>query len=415
MHHLIIGTGPAGVVAADTLRQLDPDASIVMLGDEPGLPYARMAIPYLLNGQIDEQGTLLRKDRDHFDTHGIELQHGRVQRIDAEAHSVTLDNGSTRSYDKLLIATGSRPLRPPIDGIDLPQVHSCWTLEDARRVAAVASPHTRVLLMGAGFIGCIILEALAERGVSLTVVEAGDRMVPRMMDAQAGTLLKHWCIEKGVDVRTDTRVAAILSDGPGLQVKLDTDETLAVDRVISATGVAPNTGLVDGSDIATEHGILIDEFMATSAADVYAAGDCARAYDFSSGTRQVQAIQPTATEHGRIAAFNMAGQPRRHQGSLNMNVLDTLGLVSSSFGLWMGVDGGDSACLHDPQHYRYLNLQFDDDCLVGAGAVGPTQHIGILRGLIQGRVKLGPWKQRLIDDPTRSMEAWLACTDAPIR
>jgi len=408
MRHVIIGTGPAGVLAADTLRGLDPDATIVLIGDEPGQPYARMAIPYLLAGQIDEQGTLLRAEPGHYDLRTIQRRRGRVVSIDPEAHCVSFDNGRSAAYDRLLIATGSHPVRPPIPGIDGPRIHSCWTLDDARAIAADAQPGTRVVLMGAGFIGCIILEALLSRGVDLTVVEAGDRMVPRMMDAKAGKLIERWCTDKGVKVLTGTRVTAIAEDG---EVSLDSGDTLTADRVITATGVAPNTDLIDGSGIRCDRGILVDGFMATNAEDIYAAGDCAQALDFSSGEAQVQAIQPTATDHGRIAAYNMADQPLKHQGSVNMNILDTLGLVSSSFGLWMGVDGGEHSELHDPDHYRYLNLRFDDDRLVGASAVGLTDHVGVLHGLIQSRVPLGDWKQRLIDDPTRMMEAWVGLTN----
>ena len=108
----------------------------------------------------------------------------------------------------------------------------------------------------------------------------------------------------------------------------------------------------------------------------------------------------------------MAGHDSRHQGSVNMNVLDTMGLISSSYGLWMGVDGGESAELNDPERYRYLCLQFEDDILVGAQSLGLTQHVGVLRGLIQTRLKLGKWKQHLLKDPTRIMEAYLANTQA---
>ena len=122
----------------------------------------------------------------------------------------------------------------------------------------------------------------------------------------------------------------------------------------------------------------------------------------------IQAIQPTAVEHGRIAAHNMvAGCPVAHTGNLNMNVLDTLGLISSSFGLWQGVDGGESAELLDAERFRYLNLQFKEDCLVGASSLGLTDHVGVLRGLIQSGKGLGVWKERLMRDPTRIMEAYL--------
>ena len=156
---------------------------------------------------------------------------------------------------------------------------------------------------------------------------------------------------------------------------------------------------------------MVDEYLAASVPDVYAAGDVAQAHDFSTGAGVVQAIQPTAVEHGRAAALYMArghGHPQR--GTVNMNVLDTLGLVSTSFAQWMGVKGGDSAELKDTDRFRYLNLQFQDDVLVGATALGLTDHVGVLRGLIQGRTRLGAWKKKLVADPTRVMEAYLGCT-----
>ena len=126
----------------------------------------------------------------------------------------------------------------------------------------------------------------------------------------------------------------------------------------------------------------------------------------------MQAIQPTAADHGRVAALNMAGQSIEHQGSVNMNVLATLGLISSSFGLWMGEPGSDHAERTDPNRYQYLSLQFRDDTLIGASSLGLTHHVGVLRGLIQSKTKLGSWKARLMKDPTRIMEAYVASTQA---
>jgi len=310
-----------------------------------------------------------------------------------------------------LIATGSHPVSPPIPGIDSPGVHPCWTLEDARAIMNLAKPGANVVLMGAGFIGCIILEALASRGVNLTVVEMENRMVPRMLDETAGTLLKQWCESKGVSVHTSTKVTGIEPGSGGLAVSLDNGNKLDAALVIAATGVTPNTQFLDGSGIEVDHGILVDAHLQTNVAGVYAAGDVAQGRDFSTGEFSVQAIQPTAADHGRIAATNMAGgNVLEHPGSVNMNVLDTLGLISSSFGMWMGVDGGQSATLTDGDNYRYLNLRFDGDVLVGASSLGLTQHVGVIRGLIQSRTALGPWKDKLCDDPTRLMEAYLANT-----
>ena len=413
MQHVVIGAGPSGVIAAETLRKLQPAASVTLVGDEAEAPYSRMAIPYFLTKQIAAEGTHLRKAGDHFSKRNIKILQKRVENLDRAAKQLTLAGGDKLSYDTLLIATGSVPVSPPIPGIDLPGVTSCWTLADARRIASTAKPGARVVLMGAGFIGCIILEALAKSGASLTVVEMEGRMVPRMMNDTAGNMIKDWCQEHGVTVHTSTKVNAIEKSGAALRVVLNSGTTVEADLVVSATGVRPNIDVVKGSGIKTDHGILVDRHMQTNDAAIFAAGDVAQGIDFSTGEYSVQAIQPTAADHGQLAARNMAGMKGAvHQGCVNMNVLDTLGLISSSFGSWMGKAGGDAAELLNRERYRYLNLQFDDDVLVGATSLGLTQHVGVLRGLIQSKTRLGGWKKKLVADPTRIMEAYLASTQA---
>ena len=413
MKHVIIGAGPAGVIAAETLVRLDPKGEIKLIGEEQEPPYSRMALPYYLTGKIGEAGTYLRKSDAHYADRRIELIQDRVSQVEPAGHSVTLASGARLAYDKLLIATGSQPIRPPIPGIDLPNIHACWTLADGRHIAARAAKGANVVLMGAGFIGCIILEALALRGVRLSVIEMEDSMVPRMMNQTAGGLIKKWCEGKGVTVLTATRVEAIEeAAGGALCVKLDNGEGLPADVVIAATGVRANIDFLQGSGIQTDAGVLVNEYLQSSEPDVYAAGDACQGKDFSTGEFNVQAIQPTAADHGRIAAMNMAGKDARHQGSVNMNVLDTMGLISTSYGLWMGVDGGDAVELSDEAHYRYLSLQFQDDMLVGAQALGLTSHVGVLRGMIQSKLKLGKWKDRLMHDPMRLMEAYLGVTQA---
>jgi len=237
--HVILGNGPAGVIAAETIRKVREEDDILVLGDEPGQPYSRMAIPYLLMGNIGEEGTYLRKDKDHFARQRIELRAGRARAVDTHARQVHLHDGAGVPFDRLLIATGATPIRPPIRGTDLPGVHPCWTLDDARKIMTLAKPGARVLQMGAGFIGCIIMEAIAARHVQLTVVEMGDRMVPRMMGEGAGGMIKRWVENKGITVYTSTRVEAIHPGSP-LTVRLSNGEQLQVDLVISATGVQPN-------------------------------------------------------------------------------------------------------------------------------------------------------------------------------
>ena len=409
MHHLILGAGPAGVIAAETLRRHAPRDSITLLGDEREPPYSRMAIPYLLMGNVDERGTYLRKSPAHFSTLKIKVLQALVNRVDAATKTVVTEKGEVIPFDTLLIATGSRPVRPPIPGITLPGVHPCWTLADARAIMALATPGARVLQMGAGFIGCIIMEALAARGVRLSVVEMGDRMVPRMMGPTAGGMIKDWCEAKGVQVFTGTRVEAI-SPGAGqaLKVKLSNGNTQEADLVISATGVKPAIGFLENSGITCLQGVLTDEHMQTNVPGIYAAGDCAEAFDKVSGKTIVSAIQPNAAEQARVAALNMAGQKTELKGVTQINVLDTLGLISASFGDWQGVPGGEHAELTDRGAGRHLSLQFKDDVLVGCNAVGWTEHVGVMRGLVEGQVKLGEWKETLKHDPTQLMPAYLA-------
>lgn len=409
MHHVIIGAGPAGVVAAETLRRYDPQSEITLLGGEPEPPYSRMAIPYLLVENIDETGTYLRQTAGHYESLGIRYRQGRAAGIFSGHKLVRLEDGSDIHYDKLLVATGATPIAPPIPGLDLPGVHNCWTLEDARNISRLTSSGDPVVLVGAGFIGSIILEALVRRGVQLTVVEMGDRMVPRMMDDVAGGMLRRWCENKGVRVLTSTMVERIDQNANGLlQVKASTGDTLDARLVVVAAGVRPNIGFLASTGITIDQGIMTDEYLATSVKDVYAAGDVAQAKDLSTGKYEMLAIQPVAVEHGRIAALNMAGRPTVHRGSLNMNVLDTLGLISSSFGLWQGAPGGESSKLTDERRYKYMRLEFDQDKLVGFQAVGVTDHIGMARGLIQTGLSLGHWKEKLMASPERLPEAYIA-------
>ena len=414
MNYVIIGNGPAGVIAAETLRKSDPSGNIVLIGDEPEPPYSRMAIPYLLVGDIQEQGTYLRKDKNHFEALGVEMIVARATRVDSANRQVTLDNGRQLAYDRLLIASGAHPVAPPIPGMDLPGVYPCWTMENARAIAKLAKPRARVLQMGAGFIGCIIMEALANSGVKLTVVEMGNRMVPRMMTEGAGGLIKKWVQSKGIQVFTSTRVESIeKGTGGALRVKLSNGEVMEYDLVISATGVRSNVSFLEGSGVNTDEGVFVDDQMCSNVPEIFAAGDVAQARDFSTGKMMVNAIQPNAADQARLAALNMAGKVTRSQGSLAMNVLNTVGLIASSFGQWWGAEeGGEHAELMDDVNFRYLRLEFKDDVLIGATSLGLTQHVGVLRGLIQTRVHLGEWKDKLLHDPTRIMEAYLAQAQA---
>ena len=408
MKHVIIGAGAAGMTAAEVLRKFDPNASITVLDGEGEGPYARMAIPYLLSNQIDETGTRLRRDPDHYRKLRIDIEKARATALDAAGRAVRLADGRVLPYDRLLIATGSVPSREKIEGIDLPGVHTCWTLADARAIIASLRPGARVVQMGAGFVGCIIIQGLVSRGAQLTILVRSGRMVSRMMPPKASEMIAAWCQSKGVRIMGKTQTAKVERDGNALKVTLTTGEVLPADVYLSAVGVKPGIDFLAGSGIAIQAGIVVDERMRSNLPGVYAAGDVAEANDCLYGKPLVNAIQPNAVEQARIAAINMAGGETDFVGSLAINVLDTMGLVSCSFGQWEGEEGGESVELLDEARNRYLSLKFKNDVLIGATSIGWTEHIGALRGLIQTRTRLGAWKDRLLADPTSFMAAYLA-------
>ena len=406
MKFVIIGAGPAGVRAAETLRENDADADITLLGGEPGEPYARMAIPYILTGAIDDAGARQRRSLHHLQALGIRYLHGRARAVQAgpTGGSVELDDGTRLPYDRVLVATGSSPSLPPIPGTDLPDVLTCWTLDDAHQIAGKLKPGARVVMLGAGFVAGVCMKSLVTSGAHLSVVAGRSGQILRSMMTPVGSgLLQRWLQGRGVEVIGTGRVLGI---EPGPRLVMDT-RSIDADLIILATGVHPNVSFLENTGAEIRSGIVIDTHMRTTVPNVYAAGDVAQGRDFSTGEWVVHALQPTATEHGRVAALNMLGKDVPYRGSLSMNVLDTVGLVSHTFGLWNGVPGGDVAEVVDEANFIYTRLCFDGDQLIGAITIGHPHHVGAIRGLIQSHRHLGAWKDELMKNPHLVMDAFV--------
>lgn len=409
MKYLIIGAGPAGVRAAETLRQQDPNGSVTLVGDEPGEPYARMAIPYVLSGRIDEAGARQRKGDGHYDTLGVNYLYAKALRVHAreDGGTVDFDDGTSLPYDRLLVATGSSPALPPIEGTHLPGVVTCWTLEDAQVIAEKLGPGKRVVMVGAGFVAGVCMKPLVLSGTHLTVIAGRAGQILRSMMTPVGSsMLQRWLESKGVTIVSSGRILRI---EPGPRLVMD-ERTLDADLIILATGVRPNVSFLEGTGAKMDQGIVVDDHMRTTVPCIYAAGDVAQGRDFSTGEWVVHALQPTATEHGRVAAMNMAGADMPYRGSLSMNVLDTVGLVSHTFGQWHDRPGIDVVENTDEDNLLYTRLCFEGDILVGAITIGQLNHIGAIRGLIHRRRALGRWKAVLMENPNRLMEAFVGLT-----
>jgi NAD(P)H-nitrite reductase large subunit len=403
-HHVIIGGGPAATNALETIRIFDSEAKITLVCDEPA--HSRMALPYWLSGSIPPEQTHTG-DAAHFKKLGVETRFGlRVANIDANGHSVSLSDGSSLSYDNLLIATGSSPLAPPIPGTDLPGVQPLWSLAHTQELldGTSGNERPRVVLVGAGFIGLIVLNAMFKRGWDLTVVERESQVLPRMLDGESAGIVQNWMASKSVAVHTSTSVKSISTgDGGEKLVQLENGNQIAADVVIIATGIKANLDLIDGTGIDSDEGILVNAQMLSSVPNIYAAGDVAQGPVMFSDQRSVHAIQPTAVDHGRVAGANMVGQDVHYPGSLLMNVVDVCGLQTVSYGAWDDASA-EATTISNPINSIYRKLLWHDDSLVGAiftgraDDLGMLTDIGMVKGFLQTQTKLGAWKRYLMEN-----------------
>ncbi|MEE8075452.1 MAG: FAD-dependent oxidoreductase [Candidatus Binatia bacterium] len=414
--HVIVGAGTAGWNAITTLRELDKgDSEIILVSEEA--PYSRMVLPYYLAQSIGESH-VYTANPSRLAKLKVETRVGqRAQQIDVASKKLVLKGGGEIPYDRLLIATGSSPIKAPVPGADGDNVHSFWTLAHARAVTASLRKDARVVVIGAGFISFTILNALVNRGAKLSVVELESRILPRMVDETGAAIVEKWLTERGVVVRTATKLSSIEDKNGAKLLRFEKGPDLEADLVIMATGIRPNIEWARSSGIEINSGILVDDHCRTSVTDIFAAGDIAEGPDAVTGERVVHAIEPTAMQHGRVAAANMAGMDTAFEGSLLMNIVDVLDLEIASFGAW---DDPKAEVFEAVQADRpaYRKLLFRGGRVVGAILLGKTRDIwttndvGMLKGLVHTGVDLSDWKDHLRTNPFDVKRAFLAAGTA---
>jgi len=413
-HNIIIGGGPAATNAAFAIREFDQESEVTLISDEPA--HSRMALPYWIAGNIPREHCYTADEAHLSNEHNVAARIGqRVTQIDAASNSVTLSDSSALAYDNLLLATGSSPVRLDIPGSDLPGVQTLWSLADTEKLLESADGNSkpRVVLVGAGFIGFIVLNAMFKRGWDLTVVERESQVLPRMLDAGAASLVHDWLGKQNVNLHCGATVQEIKDEGGNRVVVLNNGTDIPADIVILATGIRTNTELAEAAGIETENGILVNDQMQTSVPNIYAAGDVAQGPALFSERREVHAIQTTAVDHGRVAGANMAGHEVHYPGSLLMNVVDVCGLQTASFGAWND-PGAEVMTISSPDGFVYRKLLWTGDQLVGAifagraNDVGMLTDVGMVKGILQTQTKLGPWKQFLEENPFDIRRAYVA-------
>jgi NAD(P)H-nitrite reductase large subunit len=297
------------------------------------------------------------------------------------------------SFDRLLIATGSVSRFPNVPGRDLPGVFDFWTLDDSKMIAAhiKAANAQQAVVIGAGLVGVQAAFGLYEAGLDVTLVEMLDYVLPRVLDRQAAQIVRRAMESGGIHIVTGSAVSAIQgtpSDGV-TGVALSDGQMLECGIVIRAAGVAPNVKLAEGTPIARDRGILVNEFFETTLPGIYAAGDVAQTHDVSLGSKLVNANWPNAGEQGRVAGLNMAGRATPYRGSISMTSVPvatkTCTLPVFSMGLIEPPDGNgyEVRVRHNPERGIYQKLVLRGDRLVGALLVGEAKRVGLVNDLIR--------------------------------
>jgi len=378
MRYVIIGSSTAGIGAVEGIRQVDRDGEITVVSRENCHTYSRPLISYLLQGKVTEEKMKYRDDS-FFERMGCNFLRGKtVTEIHPDEKKVVLDDGSSIMYDRLLVATGSDPFVPPIEGLDtVSEKFTFMSLDDARRLDAALSRDKRVLIVGAGLIGLKCAEGILNKVGGVTVVELAPRILSSILDDEGAKIVQEHLEKKGIGFRLSAGVSRI----DGSRAVLTTGEEIEFDLMVLAAGVRPNTALLSGiADI--DRGIIINEKCETTASGIYAAGDCTQTLDISSGQKRIMAILPNAYMQGECAGINMAGGDASFDKAIPMNAIGFFGLHMITAGNYFGHVYAQSG------KRGYKRLFYSNNRLNGYILIGDVEKAGIYTSLIRAQTPL---------------------------
>ncbi|TFH31857.1 MAG: NAD(P)/FAD-dependent oxidoreductase [Anaerolineales bacterium] len=420
--YVIIGFGITGLSAVRSIREHDSSGEIVAITDERFAFYSRPGLAYLLTGAIPE-AQLFPLQREETKALGFRGVVGRVERIDASAHSITFSDGQQMGYDRLLLATGAGAVKPSIPGIDLQGVVTLDTLEDVRRILQLTRHARQAVIVGGGITAVELAEGMTARGLETHYLLRGDRFWPRVLDAEESELVERGMTHEGIRLHYNVNVERILaSRGRVKAVLTDKGEKLKCQIVGVAIGIRPNTSLAVSTGLEVERGIIVDEQLRTSDADIFAAGDVAQVYDPFTGNYTLDSLWWLAQEQGRIVGGNMAGRRDAYIRSIPFNVtrvggvittiIGSVGQASESDDLVSIVHGDSENWRHHAESFEVesqqginrIRLVVGDQSLVGAVIMGDQTLANSIHELIRNQTDLGRFRQILLHAPERSLE-----------
>jgi len=412
-HYLIVGASHAGLSALHTLRMVDSEGTVTLVNRDGCLPYSPTVLPYVVSGRSKPDNIALQGDA-YFQKLGVAYRAGcTVTGIDSKEQVATLADGSKLGYRKLLVASGARPIVPPIPGLSEVPFHVLRTLDDAVQLRARLSTTKSAVVLGAGLIGMHAAENLAKAGAQVTIVEMQPHVLAAYFDAEASQLIERVFTEKGVALRTGEKVVAVEKHADGCRVKLQSGGSIDADALLVGVGVTPIVDFLAGTGVAIDRGVLVDDSMKTSVETIWAAGDVAQAKSFYTGEKILNGILPDAVEQGRIAGLAMAGDTelKPYPGGIPLNTYTFFGQQALS----VGVDGACMAGIEiekrvDAEHLKYLKIVLQNNRLVGIFGINSAFDSGVMWELIQRRIDLAPVKTDFLARPRETARVLMSRT-----
>jgi nitrite reductase (NADH) large subunit len=375
---VVVGAGMAATRFVEELTNRAPGRyDILLIGDEPRLAYNRVLLSSVLAGELSVDDIELKPSQ-WWRAAGVEVLSGcKVIEIDAAARRLILDNGESVDYSKMVLATGSRAARLPIEGADLTGVHTFRDVQDVEALSRLEGKGARALVIGGGLLGLEAAYGLARRGVDVTLAHVMDRLMERQLDAAGADILRRLVEERGVRVLLNAHTARINGAGRVENVEFADGQTIPVDAVIFAVGIQPNADLARQAGLDVRRGVIVDDGLKTSEAGVFAIGECAEHRGVCYGL-----VEP-AYEQGRVLAMWLAGQDASYGGSVVSTNLKVSGVRVFSAGDYLGEGDTRRIVCKDPRMGIYRKLVVRDDRLVGAILIGDTNGAADLLDLIR--------------------------------
>jgi len=420
--YIIIGNGAAGLSAAEAIRARDGQGRITIITDEPLPFYSRPGLAYYLRGDLPEK-QLFSRPRDYYEQQRFEVITGRATKLDPDSKTVTIAGSHRLSYDRLLIATGSRAVKPAMPGIDLQGVVTLDNMADVQSILRLTKKARRAVVVGGGITALEMVEGLQVRGVETHYLLRKDRFWSNLLDESESRLVEDRLREHDIAIYRREELAEIQGKkGRVHAVRTKAGRTLPCDMVGVAIGVRPNLDLIADTTIARDRGILVDDHLRSSVPDVYAAGDVAQVLDRWSGEYKLDVLWPTALATGRVAGANMAGAHEHFLKGppfnaallcgLHLTIIgqaaadprigtgdDLVGISRGSSEVWFSRTSEDYAIISWRQPEGSQRIVVRGPAIVGALLLGDDQTLADpLRDLISGEADTSPIRQRLFSE-----------------